>query len=181
MSVSVVMSVSVAVGETVVHVGVVMSLELEMSDSLGLEVVLVILSAVVLPGGRLGASQLGSKDSEFVVDEFALLQLVDVEVSNGVDGGLLEFGSGSRAPVGFDTVHVPLVNDRHGLLALGVAVEGVEDVEVLLVDENSLLVGGEFLEKLDEPVRAEAVNGFGESLAAVHVERSVYVEEFSLP
>lgn len=159
----------ITVGEAVVHVRVIMTLELNVPNSLSLEVVLMVLRAVVFPGGGFSPAEFRRNEPKFVIDELAFHELVDIEVTDGVDWLLLQLSAGSRAPVRFNTGYVPLVDDSHSLLALRVSVQSVENVQVFLVHENLLLVRSEFLEEFYEPVRTETVHGLSERLAAVHV------------
>ena len=171
----------VFVGQSVVDFVVVVAQEFDVARALEFLHLLVVVGDVVLPGGGLAACELRNEVPEFVVDGLTLLPGVQIHIAEGVDRFRVRFGVGGVAPVGLDARDVPLVYDGDDLLARGVAVDAVEEVQVLFVDHNALLEGRHALEKLDEPVRARAVHGLGEGFAAQGVQGVVDVAVLGLP
>lgn len=171
----------IVLGKSVVHVRIIMGVELNVSDSLSLVVILMINSRVVLPGGGFGFSELGDEGSESIVDELLFHIGIDIEVSDWVDRLLGLDRVRGLSPVLLDTWDVPLVDDGDDFFSRAISVQRVEDIDVLLVDENSLLVWGDLLEVLDEPVESLDVETFGVGFSTVGIEDGVVVEVLSEP
>lgn len=171
----------IVLGKSVVHVRIIMGVELNVSDSLSLVVILMINSRVVLPGGGFGFSELGDEGSESIVDELLFHIGIDIEISDWVDRLLGLDRVRGLSPVLLDTWDVPLVDDGDDFFSRAISVQGVEDIDVLLVDENSLLVWGDLLEVLDEPVESLDVETFGVGFSTVGIEDGVVVEVLSEP
>lgn len=164
-----------------VHVRIVVRVELNVSDSLSLVVILMINSRVVLPGGGFGFSELGDEGSESVVDELLFHVGIDIEISDWVDRLLGLDRVRGLSPVLLDTWNMPLVDDGDDFFSRAISVERVEDIDVLLVNENSLLVWSDLFEVLDEPVESLDVETFSVGFSTVGVEDGVVVEVLSEP
>lgn len=171
----------VVLGKSVVHVRIVVRVELNVSDSLSLVVILMINSRVVLPGGGFGFSEFGDEGSESVVDELLFHVGIDIEISDWVDRLLGLDRVRGLSPVLLDTWNMPLVDDGDDFFSRAISVERVEDIDVLLVNENSLLVWSDLFEVLDEPVESLDVETFSVGFSTVGVEDGVVVEVLSEP
>lgn len=135
---------------------VLMTIVVGVTGTLILEVLLVVACGVVLPGGGFGFAHAGGVLTEEFVDEGLFLHGVNVHISDRrqiFDG---EFGVGVSAPVCFNTLQVPLVDNSDGVLCLE-AENLTEDALVPLVNQDGLLLGSRFAEESHEEVDAAAI------------------------
>lgn len=148
---------------------VLVTVVVSVPGSLILEVLLVIVRLIILPGGRLRLSHRWGVLSKPFVNQHFFLHGVDVHVCNW---GLLSnsLNSASRsAPVGFNSLHVPLVHHCHNVLMLK-WVQLSEDPFVPLVDQNFLLKGSNFVEKAHHEIDPAPINWFSKGLASSNMQ-----------
>lgn len=157
-----------------------MAVVVGVSGSLVFEVLLVVSGRVVLPRGGFGLGDAGGVLPEEFVDEGLLLHGVDVHVSDGRPVGDRNLGVGVPPPVGFNSLHVPLVHHSDGVLRLQ-GEELPEDPLVSLVDEDGLLFGCGLAEQCHEEVDPAAIDGLGEGFAAAAVGGLVEVGVLAVP
>lgn len=90
-------------------------------------------------------------------------------------------GVGGRLPVVFNTRNVPLVNDGNNLLSGGISVESIEQINILLIDDDLLLVGGKLFEVFNKPVGSESIHRFSISFTTNNVKCGIVIKVFSSP
>ena len=123
-------------------VDILVAFVMSMPCSFVLEVLFVIVCQHVLVSCRLRSGVLAGEVSQELVDQMALLILVDVHVSYGRFLLLGFLSSRGSSPVSLDTLHVPLIDHCYDCFSFA-SVEFPENVLVSEIDENSLLLRSE--------------------------------------
>ena len=133
-----------------------MVLRVYVSCTLSLEVFLVVACEIVLPCCWLTARHPRHVVSKPLVYQSLLLHLVDRHISHRIVVFALQLAS-DALPVGFDALHVPLVDHSHYILGLQ-AVQFSKDTLVSLIDQYFLLLRDDFRQKTDQKVDSAAIN-----------------------
>lgn len=122
-------------------------------------VLFVIVGEVVLPGGRLSFTDLGSIFSQPLVGEELLLHIIDGHISHGREILLGNNSACMIAPVSLDSLHVPLIDNGHDVLVIfEVVVEILKNTNIPLVDNDILLLRGRPVEERHEEINTETVH-----------------------
>lgn len=85
------------------------------------------------------------------------------------------------APVSLDSWSVPLIDDGHNFLSRAVSVDAVEQVNVFLVHQDSLLVGGDLFEPLNPPADSVFIKTLSIGFSTLHVQGCIVVVVFREP
>lgn len=101
-----------------------------------------------------------------IIHEFVFIESFQVHVSDRVDGFGFKLSVSLMSPSVLEAFHVPLVHHGNNGLSGKVLVDVVEDIILLLVDEDSLLVGRDLLKEFDVPGQAILVKGFCKALSS---------------
>jgi len=154
--------------------------EVNVSGSFSFLSLFMIMSNVVVIGGRFSLAELANIFSNSIIDGIDFLVGIDIEISDGVDRFSGDFSVGGVSPVVFNTGSVPLVNDGNNLLA-GSSVELIEQIEIFMVNQDLLLEGSVFFEQFDQPVESVIINDFSETFTSSNIQNTVNILVFGFP
>jgi hypothetical protein len=165
----------------VVHMRILVSFKLDVSNSFIFVVVFMVDSGIIFPGGWFCFSYFGGVGSECVIDKLLFHVGFNIKVTDRVDGCIFISCSCGLSPVLFYSRHMPLVDDGDNGFPGAVSVEWVKDVYVLLVYEYPFLVRCNLFKIFHKPVHSALIQTFSVRLSSVRVKYSVVIKKFWKP